>query len=172
MLLLNIMINQTERTIRFRTIHEDNPTLKVKLSKGLTALTGTLSVVDQLTLPNHLFRPELESPDLRSVFDDGFHVTLHEGVSSGYACLYDPADSDKLLLKVSFKEKVTGTKVKLVEIADGYKSTLFKPLMGGGVRYVLVIGKEGTDCSDKRVQQLLPFGRAIEYRYMDVIQAY
>ncbi len=164
------LLRRRERDIIFDTVHEDNPSLTIKVSDGLTMWDGSITEVNQLTIP-FVFDPIPDvNPDVMAVEGKGFNITFHDGTSSGYVYVYDTTDLDKLLVKFYVEKQSyrTQTKLKLLEVADGYKSVLYLPSMGGE-EYVFVLGKKDSDTSPSRLQKILPHGDILFYRYVDAM---
>ena len=167
------MCKRRERDIIFDTVHEDNPSLTIKVSDGLTMWDGSISEVNQLTIP-FVFDPipDVDPEDIgpEELEGKGFNIIFHDGTSSGYVYVYDSTDLDKLLVKFYVEKESydTQTKLKLLEVADGYKCVLYLPSMGGEY-YVFVLGKKDSDTSPSRLQKVLPQGDILFYRSVDAM---
>lgn len=135
-----------EKVVFFNTIHWDNPKITVKVSEGMMLFDNSLQKVKELIIP--------------SEEEDGFEVILNENCDNGIVFMYDPNNFKRVLLKFSIEKKSSyfPATVKFLEVASNTKAVLYRPSMGGGDRFVLLIGNKNSNFSMKKLQESLPFG--------------
>lgn len=135
-----------EKTVYFSTIHEDNPSITVRAYDGIKLLDSFLTGVDEVVIS--------------TAIEDGFEVSLSHNLTSGTVAVYSSDNLQNVLLKLSVEKTSSYSPaiVKLLEKAQKTKATLFRPSMGGGDSFVLMIGVIGSDFSSAKIQSILPFG--------------
>jgi len=135
-----------DKVVYFDIIHRDNPKITAKVSEGMKLFDGSLKEVNEIVIP--------------SEEEDGFEVSLNQNCNRGIVFMYDINDSKQTLLKFSL-EKISNNypaTVKFLEVETNIKAVLYRPSMGGGDRFVLLIGNKKSDFSIKMIQESLPFG--------------
>jgi len=135
------------KVVCFDIIHRDYPKIIARVSEGLMLYDISLKKVNELIIPS-----EEE--------DDGLEVSLNQNCERGIVSVYDINDSKQILLKFSLEKKSSyyPATVKFLEAATNTKAILYRPNMGGGDRFVLLIGNRKSDFSMKIIQESLPFG--------------
>lgn len=137
-----------ERVVYFNTIHKDNPKITAKVSEGMMLFdSSSLQKVNELVIP--------------SEEEDGFEVSLNQNCQRGIVSVYDINASEQILLKFSLEKisRYSPATIKLLEVATNTKAILYRPSMGGGDRFVLLISNRESDFSMKKIQESLPFGK-------------
>ncbi len=140
-----------EKVVYFDTIHETNPSITARVSDEMKLVDSSLNEVSELTIS--------------SGEESGFEVFLRDGYRSGIVSVYDSRDLDNVLLKFSI-EKASSyfpAKVQILSVAPSMRSVLYRPSMGGGDNFVLLIGDKTSDFSIEKVQRSLPFGSIQSY---------